>query len=83
MGIRVNKEALERQLKEKDCEDRSTLLFHNMLLTGQLPQSIGGGIGQSRVCMFMLKKTHIGEVQVSIWGEEVKEQLAKEGINLL
>ena len=83
MGIRVNKEALERQLKEKDCEDRSTLLFHNMLLTGNLPQSIGGGIGQSRTCMFMLKKTHIGEVQVSIWGEEVKEQLAKEGINLL
>ncbi len=83
MGIRVNKEALTRQLKEKDCEERASLLFHRMLLSDNLPQSIGGGIGQSRVCMFMLKKSHIGEVQVSIWSEEEREKMGLQGVKLL
>ncbi len=83
MGIRVDKDALIRQLKEKDCEERASLLFHKMLLSDNLPQSIGGGIGQSRVCMFMLKKAHIGEVQVSIWADEEREKMRLEGVNLL
>ena len=83
MGIRVDKDALLKQLKEKDCEERAELLFHRMLLDGQLPESIGGGIGQSRVCMFMLKRTHIGEVQVGIWPEKEKKQMEKSGVHLL
>ncbi len=83
MGIRVDKTALSRQLKEKDCEERAKLLFHRMLLTDDLLQSIGGGIGQSRVCMFMLKKSHIGEVQVSIWSEEEREKMSLQGVRLL
>ncbi|NJN42795.1 MAG: aspartate--ammonia ligase [Flammeovirgaceae bacterium] len=83
MGIRVDKEALIRQLDERGCSDRSSLLFHSKLLSGELPQSIGGGIGQSRVCMFMLRKKHIGEVQVSIWPEEEKQKLDKVGVMLL
>lgn len=83
MGIRVDKEALLRQLKELDCEDRSELLFHNMLLTDKLPQSIGGGIGQSRVCMFMLKRAHIGEVQVGIWHNHDRQKLNASGVHLL
>jgi aspartate--ammonia ligase len=66
MGIRVDKEALEKQLEIRGCSDRKKLLFHRMLLNKQLPLSIGGGIGQSRVCMFFLKKIHIGQVQSSI-----------------
>ena len=72
MGIRVDKTALLRQLEIRKCQDRSELSFHQMLLSDQLPESIGGGIGQSRVCMFMLKLSHIGEVQVSIWDQERK-----------
>ena len=83
MGIRVNKDSLLKQLKEKDCMERTKLPFHHMLLTEKLPQSIGGGIGQSRVCMFMLKKSHIGEVQVGIWPEEEKLKLASTGVTLL
>lgn len=83
MGIRVNKEALEKQLEIKGCSDRKKLLFHSMLLNDQLPLSIGGGIGQSRVCMFYLKKIHIGEVQSSIWPEVVVKQLEKDGLKLL
>ena len=83
MGIRVDKDALLRQLKEKDCMERTKLLFHSMLLKDMLPQSIGGGIGQSRLCMFMLKKAHIGEVQVGIWPEEEKQKMALEGVRLL
>lgn len=83
MGIRVNQLALVRQLKEKNCTERSTLLYHNLLLSGQLPQSIGGGIGQSRICMFMLRKKHIGEVQVSIWPQAMRDTLQKEGVHLL
>ncbi|HMR19152.1 MAG TPA: aspartate--ammonia ligase [Sphingobacterium sp.] len=83
MGIRVNKEALVRQLEIRHCMERSRLSFHQMLLNDELPESIGGGIGQSRVCMFMLKLSHIGEVQVSIWDEHKKTNLINENIFLL
>ncbi|SHL03397.1 aspartate--ammonia ligase [Hymenobacter psychrotolerans] len=83
MGIRVDKHALVRQLSLRGCEDRQELSFHARLLAGELPQSIGGGIGQSRVCMFMLRKGHIGEVQVSIWPEAVREELVGAGVGLL
>lgn len=83
MGIRVNKEALQRQLTIRHCTERAELAFHKMLLEDQLTESIGGGIGQSRVCMFMLKLSHIGEVQVSIWDDHKKIKLAEENINLL
>ncbi len=83
MGVRVDKTALIRQLEERGCSDRSLLTFHSMLLAGELPESIGGGIGQSRVCMFMLKKRHIGEVQVSIWPETEMRKLAAAGVTIL
>lgn len=83
MGIRVDKQALLTQLELRNCMDRTELAFHKMLLRDQLPESIGGGIGQSRVCMFMLKLAHIGEVQVSIWDEKRKEHLEQENIFLL
>lgn len=67
MGIRVDIDSMKRQLKEKGCTARENLLFHKMLLNNELPLSIGGGIGQSRLCMFLLRKKHIGEVQSSIW----------------
>lgn len=83
MGIRVDKAALERQLAERGCPERREFQFHQLLLTDQLPQSVGGGIGQSRVCMFMLRRRHIGEVQVSIWPEEERARLAADGVTLL
>ncbi|UIR57929.1 aspartate--ammonia ligase [Sphingobacterium sp. SRCM116780] len=83
MGIRVDKTALQRQLEIRNNAERAQLAFHQMLLKDELPESIGGGIGQSRVCMFMLKKSHIGEVQVSIWDEQEKQALQQKGINLL
>jgi len=83
MGIRVDKEALERQLKIENKEDRKQLYFHKRLLEGSLPESIGGGIGQSRICMFFLKKAHIGEIQSSLWSEEMKEECLKAGIPLI
>jgi len=83
MGIRVDKIALGRQLTIRHCAERSQLSFHQMLLKDELPQSIGGGIGQSRVCMFMLKLSHIGEVQVSIWDENKRHILQRENIHLL
>lgn len=83
MGIRVNKEALEKQLEIRGCSDRKNLLFHKMLLNNQLPLSIGGGIGQSRLCMFFLKKIHIGEVQSSIWPETILKQAEETGLRLL
>jgi aspartate--ammonia ligase len=83
MGIRVDKKALKKQLEIRGCNDRKNLLFHKMLLNDELPLSIGGGLGQSRICMYFLKKSHIGEVQSSIWPESVNIQ-AKEGVlNLL
>ena len=82
MGIRVNDESMEKQLEIKGCSDRKKLLFHRMLLNNELPLSIGGGIGQSRVCMFFLKKNHIGEVQSGIWPETLREQ-SENGLNML
>lgn len=83
MGVRVDKSALLKQMELKNCMHKKELTYHKMLLDGLLTESIGGGIGQSRVCMFMLKKKHIGEVQVSIWDDHVKERLTDEGIQLL
>jgi len=83
MGIRVDKTALAHQMEIRNCSEKSKLTFHSMLLNDELPESMGGGIGQSRVCMFMLKKKHIGEVQVSIWEEDKKQTLREEGIDIL
>ncbi len=83
MGIRVDREALLRQLNLCGCPERTELEFHKALIDGELPFSIGGGIGQSRLCMFFLKKAHIGEVQASIWPEEQYEECYKNNIFLL
>lgn len=83
MGIRVDKVALMQQLDICDCSNRSGLMFHKMLLEGKLPLSIGGGIGQSRVCMFLLRKTHIGEVQVGIWPNHTRLAYQAEGVELM
>ena len=83
MGIRVDEEALERHLKIAKCEDRKKLDYHKALLEGKLPYTIGGGIGQSRICMFFLNKAHIGEVQVGIWPEEMVKECRSAGIELL
>ena len=82
MGIRVDREALERQLSICGCPERREMEFHRMLLEGRLPLSIGGGIGQSRLCMFYLRCAHIGEVQVSIWPEQMTAECAAHGIYL-
>ena len=83
MGIRVSPESLRRQLRERGCEERMAYDFHKSLLEGHLPCSIGGGIGQSRLCMYLLQKAHIGEVQASIWPEEQIRACAAAGIHLL
>lgn len=83
MGIRVDKEALLRQLQITGEEERLNYSFHQKLLNNQLPLSIGGGIGQSRLCMFFLRKAHIGEVQASIWPEEMIEEYGKNNITFL
>ena len=83
MGIRVDKKALEEQLKKANAEDRRNLPFHKALLNGELPFTIGGGIGQSRLCMLLLQKAHIGEVQVSLWDKETLSECKKYGIELL
>ncbi len=83
MGIRVDREALERQLKLQGKEDRKQLFFHQRLLSGELPLSIGGGIGQSRLCMILLHKAHIGETQSSIWSEEMRAECRAAGIPLI
>ncbi len=83
MGIRVDEETLRRQLKERGCEDRQNLPFHKALLNGELPYTIGGGIGQSRMCMFFLRKAHIGEVQSSHWSEEEVRLCEENGVHLL
>lgn len=83
MGVRVDKKSLIYQLREKGCPGRVLLPFHSMLIAGELPDCVGGGIGQSRVCMFMLKKRHIGEVQVSIWPELEIRKLQAAGVTLL
>ena len=83
MGIRVDSDAMERQLKLAGAEDRKSLSFQSAVLNGELPLSIGGGIGQSRLCMFFLRKAHIGEVQVSVWPNEMDEECRKANIFLL
>ena len=83
MGIRVDAEALDRQLTERGCDDRRSLPFHKKLLAGELPLSIGGGIGQSRLCMLMMGCAHIGEVQSSLWDNETIEECKRAGIKLL
>lgn len=83
MGIRVDENSLARQLKLAGCEERAELPFQKAILDKKLPYTVGGGIGQSRICMFYLRKAHIGEVQVSIWPDEVREKAARYGINLL
>ncbi len=83
MGIRVDSESLAAQLKLSDCEERSKLPFHKALLNNELPLTIGGGIGQSRLCMLLLGKAHIGEVQSSIWDENTKKICSDAGILLL
>ena len=83
MGIRVDAESLKRQLKLAGCEERAKLPFQKAILDKKLPYSIGGGIGQSRLCMFFLRKAHIGEVQVSIWPEQVRHEAQLMGIHLL
>jgi aspartate--ammonia ligase len=83
MGIRVDPVSLKRQLAIRGMEERLGLPFHKRLLAGELPQTIGGGLGQSRLCMFFLRKQHIGEVQCSIWPAEMREALQRDGISLL
>ena len=83
MGIRVDPESLDRQLTLAGCDSRRALPFHKMLLNGELPLTIGGGIGQSRLCMLMIGTCHIGEVQASLWDADTCEQCEKAGIMLL
>ncbi|MBQ0083786.1 MAG: aspartate--ammonia ligase [Clostridiales bacterium] len=83
MGIRVDEESLLRQLEERNCLDRKNLPFHKALLEHELPYTIGGGIGQSRMCMLFLRKAHIGEVQSSVWPADMRKLCAESGIVLL
>lgn len=83
MGIRVDKEALLSQLKKSGCEDRASLPFQKAVIENALPFTIGGGIGQSRICMFFLRKAHIGEVQSSLWPDDVAAECEKNGVQLL
>ena len=83
MGIRVDPDAMDRQLRLAGCDDRRELPYHKMLLAGELPLTIGGGIGQSRVSMLLLGKAHIGEVQASIWDEDTMRICAENGVVLL
>ena len=83
MGIRVDKKALLSQLKKAGCEDRAKLPFQKAIINEELPYTIGGGIGQSRICMFFLRKAHIGEVQSSLWPDAVAKECEKNGIQLL
>ena len=83
MGIRVDKNSLLSQLEKKNCMDRKELPYHQAVLNDTIPLTIGGGIGQSRICLVMLEKVHIGEVQASIWKEEDIEKLKELGIELL
>ena len=83
MGIRVDAPTLRRQLEIRGCMERAQLPFHKALLAGELPQTIGGGIGQSRLCMYMLRTAHIGEVQAAIWPDEMIAEYAEKGVTLL
>ncbi|CEH35549.1 aspartate--ammonia ligase [Romboutsia lituseburensis] len=83
MGIRVDEKSLDKQLKMSGCNERRELDYHKALLEGKLPYTIGGGIGQSRICMYFLNKAHIGEVQVGIWPNEMVKECKEAGIHLL
>jgi len=83
MGIRVDKTSLMEQLKKCDAEDRLKYPYHQGIINGTLPLTVGGGIGQSRICMYMLEKAHIGEVQVSIWPDKMVDECKAHGIILL
>lgn len=83
MGIRVVAESLKRQLDERGCPERAKLYFHKKLLNGELVPTLGGGIGQSRLCMFLLKKIHIGQIQVSVWDEKERKAYLERGVSLL
>ena len=83
MGIRVDKESLLSQLEKAGCPERANLPFHQAIINEELPYTIGGGIGQSRICMFFLRKAHIGEVQCSLWPDEVMKMAEEKGLQLL
>ncbi len=83
MGVRVDEESMRRQLEIRGCTERAKLPYHQALLNGELPYTIGGGIGQSRLCMFFLRKAHIGEVQASYWSPEMHKVCHENGIELL
>jgi aspartate--ammonia ligase len=83
MGIRVDEDTLEKQLEIRKCTDRKELPFHSMILNKELPYTVGGGIGQSRLCMFFLEKAHVGEVQASVWSEDMIKECSEKGIRLL
>ena len=83
MGIRVDKESLLSQLEKAGCPERANLPFHQAIINEELPYTIGGGIGQSRICMFFLRKAHIGEVQCSLWPDEVMKMAEEKGLQLI
>jgi aspartate--ammonia ligase len=83
MGIRVDKEALLRQLQIRGCPERVKLFWHQQLLQDQMPLSVGGGIGQSRLCMYFLRKAHVGEIQASLWPESMIADCRSHSIPLL
>ncbi len=83
MGIRVDENSLVRQLQRAECESRIHLPFHQAILNRRLPYTIGGGLGQSRLCMYFLRKAHVGEVQASVWPEELQSEFESQGIQLL
>ena len=83
MGIRVDAKSLDEQLTKAGCDERRKLPFHQLLLANRLPLTIGGGIGQSRICMLLLQKAHVGEVQASVWDKETLKQCESAGIEIL
>lgn len=83
MGIRVDSESLVKQLKLSGCPERAELPFQKAIIEEKLPYTVGGGIGQSRICMYFLRKAHIGEVQASVWGKETYREAKKLGVNIL
>ena len=83
MGIRVDEKSLDKQLSISGCDYRRALPYHKMLLNGELPYTIGGGIGQSRLCMLLLNRAHVGEVQSSIWPEDMRKKCAENKMYLL
>lgn len=83
MGIRVDAESMKKQLKDVDAEDRLSLPYHQMILNADVPYTIGGGIGQSRLCMLLLGKAHVGEVQAALWPQAMIDQCAEHNIHLL